>query len=104
MHEPSLFCTVGIRSPWEAPGSLWHTELPALTSISSQIKGDVTVQKTIFLEFILIVQVIDFKLLQVTRGLGSPITLYALVGKEESEIKTRTGATPWGQPRRPRLC
>lgn len=66
----------------------------ALTSICSQVEGNVTVQETIFLEFIFIVQVIDFKFLQVTRGLGSPIPLNSLDG--EIRVKNRVGASLLG--------
>lgn len=59
------------------------TLFAALTRISSQVEGDVTIQETIFLEFIFIVQVIDFKLLHVSRDLGPSIPLDTLVGKAD---------------------
>lgn len=70
----------------------------ALTRISSQVKGDVTIQEMIFLEFIFIVQVIDFKLLHVSRDLGPPIPLDTLVEKadRQTEAKARTGTSSEG--------
>lgn len=77
----------------------WATLLTALTCISSQVEGNVTVQKTIFLQFIFVVQVIDFKFLQVNRGLGSPIPLNTLYGKKE-RLEQNPGLVParWDQP------
>lgn len=65
----------------------------ALTRISSQVEGDVTIQETIFLEFIFIVQVIDFKLLHVSRDLGPPIPLDTLVEKADRQ-KQKPGLAP----------
>jgi hypothetical protein len=70
---------------------LCHATFTALTCICSQVEGNVTVYETIFLEFIFIVEVIDFKFLQVTRGLGSLISLNTLDG--EIKIKTRVGTS-----------
>lgn len=65
----------------------------ALTRISSQVEGDITIQETIFLEFIFIVQVIDFKLLHVSRDLGPPIPLDTLVEKADRQ-KQKLGLAP----------
>lgn len=98
----SPFCS---QEATEEPVS-HHTTFTALTSICSEVEGDVTVQEAVFLQFIFIVQVIDFKFLQVIRGLGSPIPLDTLDG--EITMKNRAGTSlpwPWGeQALYPVLC
>lgn len=85
LHAGSPFCSGEATGETLTP----HTAFPALTSVGREVEGDVTVQEAIFLQFIFIVQVIDFKFLQVIRGLGSPIPLDTLDG--EMRIKNRAG-------------